>query len=839
MKSIPLIITLAAIVALPAQAQKASDTPWSSMMPTRPSVAPPASTDSTLSFYKRKAEWNRIIDAYWGAGASVWDKQDIFTEYVNHLQHYFPAFEGLGISWDSLRAHYYAQITDSTSHGRFSAILSYLAYRLREPHVVVFDSLLTMTGTGDTAKLTYPSWGTPVWAQGMPTATHFGAILTPLPDSSAVVLHAIEDHPLGLEPGDVVLGYEGVPWRQLARELIASEVPTRILTGGSRAWETHQLLWSAGFNWHLFDTVDIVKYPAGDILHLPVDTLASIRMTDSMYLKQCLKVPGVPWPDFNTDKWANTQGVSHGIVDGTNIGYIYVTKHTYPDAQNRFDQAITELWNTDGLIIDLRFDTGGDTRTNFNETFARMMSFDTHTMDFWWRASRSDLFSLTPCPLEPGESMYINADEESLYDRPIAVLLGPNCVSMGDATAYRLTFLPNTRFFGKPTAMGFGGFRESIQKLNIPGYVLMGSEVVMRDHYSPQRDIERIEFPVDEVVWFTREDVANGDDTVVKKGLAWITGVAHAHDVMAASRFVAPADTLRLTASVENLNNHPVSVKAYFVVDSLVVDSSAFADDGLHGDGAAGDGVWGSDWVPPSVQIYSATISTADPVDSTQYTMPYSLRFTSIGPLEAVWPDTLEKILHYWGSTQMYWFNVRNKSSESVARDIAIKLTCDDPCVLLPQTVAPLGDVSPQDTSLLPVPIRFEFSGSCSGPKTVELTAHITMKGYEYWSETVTLMVTPVETEVASLPKEFALHQNYPNPFNPNTTIEYALPKASFVTLKVYNVMGQEVATLASGEHAPGIFNATWDASNVPTGVYFYRLTAGDYVQTRKAILAK
>jgi hypothetical protein len=78
-----------------------------------------------------------------------------------------------------------------------------------------------------------------------------------------------------------------------------------------------------------------------------------------------------------------------------------------------------------------------------------------------------------------------------------------------------------------------------------------------------------------------------------------------------------------------------------------------------------------------------------------------------------------------------------------------------------------------------------------------------------------------------------------PNPFNPSTTIEYALPHAGLVTLKVYNVLGEEVAVLITGDHAAGTFKATWDASDMPSGVYFYRLTAGEYVQTKKAVLMR
>jgi hypothetical protein len=101
-------------------------------------------------------------------------------------------------------------------------------------------------------------------------------------------------------------------------------------------------------------------------------------------------------------------------------------------------------------------------------------------------------------------------------------------------------------------------------------------------------------------------------------------------------------------------------------------------------------------------------------------------------------------------------------------------------------------------------------------------------------------VLTPVAvTDERELPIEYVLAQNYPNPFNPSTTIEFALPNAGYVTLTVHNVLGQEVAKLIAGDHAAGNFNATWDASEMPSGVYFYRLTAGEYIQTKRAVLMK
>ncbi|MCS7211837.1 MAG: T9SS type A sorting domain-containing protein [Chloroherpetonaceae bacterium] len=91
----------------------------------------------------------------------------------------------------------------------------------------------------------------------------------------------------------------------------------------------------------------------------------------------------------------------------------------------------------------------------------------------------------------------------------------------------------------------------------------------------------------------------------------------------------------------------------------------------------------------------------------------------------------------------------------------------------------------------------------------------------------------------SSKPQSFALFQNYPNPVNPSTTIRYALPTAAMVSLKVYDVLGREVATLVSERQAAGEYAVPFNATGLASGVYFYRLQAGSYVETKKMMLAK
>ena len=94
-------------------------------------------------------------------------------------------------------------------------------------------------------------------------------------------------------------------------------------------------------------------------------------------------------------------------------------------------------------------------------------------------------------------------------------------------------------------------------------------------------------------------------------------------------------------------------------------------------------------------------------------------------------------------------------------------------------------------------------------------------------------------TENGALPTAYALEQNYPNPFNPSTDISFALPNAGQVKLVVYNVLGQEVATLVDGHMEAGNHSVTFEADNFSSGVYFYRLNAERYTQTLKMMLLK
>ncbi|MBI1806942.1 MAG: T9SS type A sorting domain-containing protein [Ignavibacteria bacterium] len=99
--------------------------------------------------------------------------------------------------------------------------------------------------------------------------------------------------------------------------------------------------------------------------------------------------------------------------------------------------------------------------------------------------------------------------------------------------------------------------------------------------------------------------------------------------------------------------------------------------------------------------------------------------------------------------------------------------------------------------------------------------------------------IVPVKESEKVLPQVMRLFQNYPNPFNPNTSIEYQLPTAVYVRIGIYNVLGEEIATLVNEKESPGSYTVQWDGGKCPSGIYFYKMNAGSFSETKKFLLLK
>ncbi len=135
------------------------------------------------------------------------------------------------------------------------------------------------------------------------------------------------------------------------------------------------------------------------------------------------------------------------------------------------------------------------------------------------------------------------------------------------------------------------------------------------------------------------------------------------------------------------------------------------------------------------------------------------------------------------------------------------------------------------DPSFSGTPDTCDIGFETTGPQSVHA-------GTTFYIDDISFSPTTAVNE-AGIPYEFRLDQNYPNPFNPTTAISYELSSVSNVTLKVYDILGREVASLVSARQNPGSYTVNFDGSGLPSGVYFYRLVAGTSTAMKKLVLLK
>lgn len=461
-------------------------------------------------------DWQAAIDSTWGTGLPTSTKWSVYKNFWDGVNGYFACFNDLTLNWDSVRTVDSTEIAGGVSRGRFSAMMQHAALALHESHTYAYDIDIW---SGYSSPLVP---GTPLMFSGdWGSSSHFGAGLTPMPDSTLLVYQVGLSHPLGLEPGDIVLGYDGILWKDLYPMLLDENVPiTWNSTGSSVASRAHRMLAGAGRNWHMFDIIDIVKYDTGDTLHLPTGLMTgSLAYT---YNTEQLEAPGVAKPDIFNGEW-----LSWGIIDGTSIGYIYVQAWVQ-NVDTLWYNAIDSLMNheeTTGLIIDFRLNYGGNMYLSY-DGLSLLFDDTVSTIDFLVRCNTWDRDAL--CDDEsPSENYQINGDPSSYYNKPIAVLTGPGAASSGDVVAFFLSLHPKVKFFGKPTNGAF----------NSPATISTHSDFSVRIAYleeiataDPLTYLTRKGFPnpVDfpevpyEDVWLTPEGVATGNDDVVEAAVSWI-----------------------------------------------------------------------------------------------------------------------------------------------------------------------------------------------------------------------------------------------------------------------------------------------------------------------------
>lgn len=459
----------------------------------------------------------QAIDAYWGPGPSTAEKLQIFDKFWEYVDQKFAAFQGIDVDWSALRNRYSPEVAAGVSRGRFAAIMNQLSLALRDSHSSALDLPVNA--------FTVPVQGVPLLAVGDWTWNQSGACSTAQPDGSALVYSAMPGHPLGLERGDRVLGYDGRPWRELYQELLREEIPLWPLYWGSAPSSfAHTFESSATMNWHLFETMDIAK-SSGGVVHVPTSL-----MPGAVWYGLCteqLEIPGVLKP---VGSW-ESDTVSSGVIEGTDIGYVYVFAWG-PKSEVDFAQALldlTQVRQVKSLIVDFRFNAGGFLFAP-HRGIGVLFPHPIPTTGIDERLNPAHHFkmkslyapSLFNLDFEGGTSTRIKV----AYDGPIALLVGPGAVSSGDMSSFWMTFHPRVRTFGKTTASTF----------NLPTQPALGTELDLGDDWfariaeanfyrvgAPHNYLTHSEFPIDEHIWLLPEDVAAGKDTVVDAAIRWIS----------------------------------------------------------------------------------------------------------------------------------------------------------------------------------------------------------------------------------------------------------------------------------------------------------------------------
>ena len=321
--------------------------------------------------------------------------------------------------------------------------------------------------------------------------------------------------------------------------------------------------------------------------------------------------------------------------------------------------------------------------------------------------------------------------------------------------------------------------------------------------------------------------------------------------------YVRPGiDSVEVTARlIYNTSGFKVSAEFITSSDSLV-DKIELYDDGLHNDGMAGDSIFGNIWAVLSNEERNYRVdlefqvSSAD-TDTIIFSQKNQGNFTSIGPVVYDGQDSISV------NNNQYIFKVMlaNNGSVTTANAIRAKISTSDTCATSYKTsevfyrdIAAGGNATPL------FKFTVDINSICASTEEllIPFDIEISSERNVYWTDSFVLVVPPgigigVEDEITGLPAEYALSNAYPNPFNPTTTIEYSLPQSGDVSLIIYNLTGQEVTRLVSEVQQAGYHKVTWNASNISSGIYFYRLQAsptsvwraGDFVLTRKMVLLK
>jgi predicted GH43/DUF377 family glycosyl hydrolase len=294
-------------------------------------------------------------------------------------------------------------------------------------------------------------------------------------------------------------------------------------------------------------------------------------------------------------------------------------------------------------------------------------------------------------------------------------------------------------------------------------------------------------------------------------------------------------DSVLFRTTILNFSIHHFTAKLIYTnLENTLTDSLTLYDDGLHGDSEPNDGIYGV-YIPPLKveDDFMLNVSTTEDSTNKYINAPISqFRFTTAGPIKL---DSLSvtKVSSTAYTVKPFF---KNEGASYTVNDLKVKISTVDNRFTIETDTISISSIAPGATAGATNDINISASSRFSG--VFNLNFEIMSDGWTYWTDKISQAITGID-EVMHTPINYNLFHNYPNPFNPSTIIKYQIPASGLVTLKIYDILGNEVATLVNEEKAAGIYKIKFNASNLASGVYFYRITARNFFSTKKFILLK
>lgn len=470
------------------------------------SVVPQAASSSPVFDTSR---WAFLIDSTWGVGANTVTKFTLLQQMWDTLNQTYSGFVHLpNYNWDSLVAAKKAEVNGGVSRGRFAAIMNDLMRYINDGHSQFYDFAVNYPN------VTLIHQGFPVFRgeSGL-----FGACLTTAGDSTSMVYYAPLNHPFGLKQGDIILGYNGIPWTELVRTLLKHQLPNSCYKGSTDAATFHRYMQSAGENWYLFDTINIKKC-SGEVVNLPTSL-----MNGHMYQQFCTEQMPVEGVHLMTELeyYYQNRILSSGVISGTMIGYVYMYDCSDGTGDSLYlaIKSLVEDSSVNGLIIDIRTNFGGTFRA-FEKAFNYLNSGNTSWIGYGERSDPNNRLAM----VNDGDPAWydFNDNDPSYCPIPVAVLCGPNAVSAGDLFPVLFKHNPYVKTFGMSTGGAFGAFGQ-LHLIDTVNYAASEQQANFFQVSDPTYYMSHTEFPVDVPVWFNKDSVCNGTDNIVSAAVQWIS----------------------------------------------------------------------------------------------------------------------------------------------------------------------------------------------------------------------------------------------------------------------------------------------------------------------------